>query len=353
MFGFKLLGSGPKYFAKVRDETMALIQSEPKAAAPPKARDANTYPVSGVKKLKFFNVKEACAEIDRLEAELAKRTTPTAMPPKATPTKPTPRTPAATLPTWRECESNLATARNTLTTRLNAISGCNFAGEVAERLGLTNATSPAAQGALVGALLTACWFAGDAETSTTAPAVETLESVRAAMEKERDPVKKGALAKKARELRGDGHMFKSLLIAGLLLVAGDGMAQGFSRSRFDYATPYSGGTNKATALSTNAYFVIPVPRSDNVALFCDFKFLNAPGAGDATTITIDFFRGFDGPAYETNIWQSWVVPGNSTTPASQMTNLVVAHVPYLRGRIRNFSTNSHATNITVAYSYKN
>jgi hypothetical protein len=352
MFGFKLLGSGPKYFAKVRDETMALVQSEPKAAAPPKAREANTYPVSGVKKLKFFNVKEACAEIDRLEAELAKRTTPPAMPPKATPAKTTPRTsaPASPLPSWSECSRDLAGAKSKLSARLNTHAGCDFADEILTETGLKIGSLDAQAASLLAANWIVCM---NSPSTPTTPAVETLESVRAAMEREKDPVKKGALAKRARELRGDGHMFKSLLIAGLLLVAGDGMAQGFSRSRFDYATPYSGGTNKATALSTNTYFVIPTTRSDNVALFCDFKFLNAPGAGDATTITIDFFRGFDGPAYETNIWQSWVVPGNSTTPASQMTNLVVAHVPYLRGRIRNFSTNSHATNITVAYSYKN
>lgn len=120
------------------------------------------------------------------------------------------------------------------------------------------------------------------------------------------------------------------------------------------ATTYTAGTNKAMALTTNAFFTIDVPRADStqVALLANYSFLNAPGAGDATSITIDFFRGIDSGSYETNAWFSWVVPGNSTTPASQVTNINVGAVGYLRARVKNFSTNAHATNILIQYGFR-
>lgn len=119
------------------------------------------------------------------------------------------------------------------------------------------------------------------------------------------------------------------------------------------ATSYTGGTNKAMAVTTNAFFTIDVPRSTDLALYCNYSFLNAPGAGDANSISIDFFRGLAPGAYETNAWFTWVVAGNSTTPRAEATNITVAGIPYLRARIKNFSTNSHATNILVQYGSKN
>jgi len=118
------------------------------------------------------------------------------------------------------------------------------------------------------------------------------------------------------------------------------------------ATTYNAGTNKAMALTTNAYFQVDVPRSEEVSLLCNYKFLNAPSGGDLNAIRIDFYRGIDPGKWETNVWRSWTVAGNSTTPSCDMTNLSVAGVPYLRARIANVGTNSHATNILVLYGSK-
>lgn len=147
--------------------------------------------------------------------------------------------------------------------------------------------------------------------------------------------------------------FLKFILCLFFLSSASTHAQRISRYSGAQATTYTAGTNKAMALTTNAYFTIDVPRSEQVALFCDFKFLNAPGAGDATYIDIDFFRGIDSGSYETNSWFTWRVPGNSTTPASQATNITLNGIGYLRARIKNFSTNAHATNVLVQYGFKN
>lgn len=120
------------------------------------------------------------------------------------------------------------------------------------------------------------------------------------------------------------------------------------------STSYTGGTNKAMALTTNAFFTIDVPRASDgqITLSVDYKFLNAPGSGDATSLRLDLFRGIDSGRYESNIWQSITIPGNSTTQVSTTFSLTIGAVPYLRGRLANLSTNAHGTNITVEYGFR-
>lgn len=117
-------------------------------------------------------------------------------------------------------------------------------------------------------------------------------------------------------------------------------------------TAISGGTNKAMALTTNAFIRLDVPRQSGIALYCQYKFLNAPGSADATSIRIDLFRGIDATARETNKWTSWTVAGNSTTVQSEVTNITVGDIPYLWAQVCNVGTNSHATNLYLLYSGK-
>lgn len=119
------------------------------------------------------------------------------------------------------------------------------------------------------------------------------------------------------------------------------------------ATSYTAGTNKVMALTTNAFFPIDVPPSaEAIMISVDYKFLNAPGAGDATSLRMDLFRGIDSGRYESNIWQSITIPGNSTTAVSTNFSLTVGAVAYLRGRLCNLSTNAHGTNVLVEYGFK-
>lgn len=140
---------------------------------------------------------------------------------------------------------------------------------------------------------------------------------------------------------------------GLALFLPSADAQLFGRYSGAQATDYTGGTNKAMALTTNAFFRIDVPRSEQLALFTSYKFLNAPGAGDRTSIGIRFFRGIDSGSYETNSWFEWTVAGNSTTPVGEVTNITVNGIGYLRAQIINYGTNAHATNVVFQYGFKN
>ena len=109
---------------------------------------------------------------------------------------------------------------------------------------------------------------------------------------------------------------------------------------------YSGTTAKIVAVSTNSYFTVGVSEQTELAMFINFKYLNAPGAGDVNRIDLQLYRGIDATKFETNVWQTLTFVAGSTTAAnSSMTNITVAGIPYLRGRFINVSTNSHATNV--------
>ena len=112
---------------------------------------------------------------------------------------------------------------------------------------------------------------------------------------------------------------------------------------------YSGGTNKAVAVSTNGYFTIGVAENTELFLFANFKYLNAVGAGDVNRLDLQLYRGIDGNTFESNVWQTLVFTANATTTTANSfgTNVTVAGIPYLRGRFINVSTNSHATNLLL------
>lgn len=116
-----------------------------------------------------------------------------------------------------------------------------------------------------------------------------------------------------------------------------------------YSTIIGGGTNKAMALTTNAYFEVSSEGATDVAFFIDFKYLNAVGAGDVNRLDMEVFRGIGGGIYESNVWQtiSFAAASTTTTARSTVTNLSLAGIPAIRCRFLNLSTNSHATNITV------
>lgn len=143
-----------------------------------------------------------------------------------------------------------------------------------------------------------------------------------------------------------------LTVATLTAIVPQSEAQGLRYSGAN-TTSYSAGTNKVMALTTNAFFTIDVPRTaETVAISVDYKFLNAPGAGDATSLRLDLFRGIDSGRYESNIWQSITIPGNSTTAISTNFSLTVGAIGYLRGRLCNLGTNAHGTNVLVEYGFK-
>lgn len=121
-----------------------------------------------------------------------------------------------------------------------------------------------------------------------------------------------------------------------------------------YVSVFGGGTNKAMALTTNAFFEIQSEAATDVAFFINFKYLNAVGAGDVNRIDMEVFRGIGGGIYESNVWQtiSFAANTTTTTAASTCTNLVFAGIPAVRCRFLNLSTNSHATNLTVLYRPK-
>ena len=84
-----------------------------------------------------------------------------------------------------------------------------------------------------------------------------------------------------------------LTVATLTAIVPQAGAQGLRYSGAQ-TTSYTGGTNKVMALTTNAFFSIDVPRTaETVAISVDYKFLNAPGSGDATSLRLDLFRGID------------------------------------------------------------
>ena len=145
----------------------------------------------------------------------------------------------------------------------------------------------------------------------------------------------------------------ALTLATLAVLAPRAEAQDGLRYSNATGTSYAAGTNKVMALTTNVFFPIDVPPSaEAIILSVDYKFLNAPGAGDATSLRLDLFRGIDSGRYESNIWQSITIPGNSTTAVSTNFSLTVGAVAYLRGRLVNLSTNAHGTNVLVEYAFK-
>lgn len=150
-------------------------------------------------------------------------------------------------------------------------------------------------------------------------------------------------------------VFKLLTVAALVMTACGVSAQGFSKFNPGTQLPLlNGGTNKVTALTTNGYINLDIPKAEKLALFVDVKHLNASGAGDTDQIDIQFFRGLDSSRFETNAWFTWVVPtGASTAAASTATNIDVGSIPYLRARFANRSTNAHGTNILFHYGFKN
>ena len=112
---------------------------------------------------------------------------------------------------------------------------------------------------------------------------------------------------------------------------------------------YSGTTTNARILSvsTNSYFTIGVSEQTELAMFMNFKYLNAVGAGDVNRIDLQLYRGVDASKFESNVWQTLTFVANATTTTANasMTNITVAGIPYLRGRFVNVSTNAHATNV--------
>jgi hypothetical protein len=175
MFGIKLLGSGSKFFKTRQREVEAVraaglpelatpkMDNTPPAAVPPASR----------KPWRFHNISKANEEILRLEGELARggRSVPSPAPsvtkPATASTTPMPTKPITTvlqspLPTWAQCSKDLRCTTAQLSACLRARSGCDFGAEVIEATGLNHAT-PDAQ---VGALLTACWLAGDSDATS-------------------------------------------------------------------------------------------------------------------------------------------------------------------------------------------
>lgn len=143
-----------------------------------------------------------------------------------------------------------------------------------------------------------------------------------------------------------------LLTVAVLLFAVGASAQQFQG--FKYTTLLNGGTNKLTAVTTNSYLSLDLPKSEKVCLIVNASHLNASGAGDVDAYNLQIFRGFEGRVYETNAWQTIVFPTGSSTAANcVVTNISVDSVPYLRCRFTNLSTNSHVTNLFFAYGYKN
>jgi len=141
-------------------------------------------------------------------------------------------------------------------------------------------------------------------------------------------------------------------LAALITIAPRAEAQ-YLRYSGAQATSYTAGTNRVLVLSTNAFFTIDTPRTaENVLISVDYKFHAAPAGGDVTGIRLDLFRGIDSGRYESNIWQSITIPGNSTTPISTNFSLAIGAAGYLRGRFVNLSTNAIATNVLVEYGFK-
>lgn len=189
----KLLGRGMKYFRKVEAEAAAERAAMREAPAKPLAalvpelsqpKPTTITPRPGVKPFKFHNITQANAEIARLESLLG-----AGRPAPSPATKP--GTPAVTgaksfmakqkstpLPSWAECSKNFSTAKASLTDRLKIRSGCDFASEVIEATGLTNASLEAQ----TGALMTACWLAGDSDQSSAPAATTTAFDTYCAMQ---------------------------------------------------------------------------------------------------------------------------------------------------------------------------
>jgi hypothetical protein len=147
------------------------------------------------------------------------------------------------------------------------------------------------------------------------------------------------------------NWIKTATISLFAIVALSANAQQFSG--FKSTTLLNGGTNRVLAVSTNSLLTIAVPKSEELTLYIDYKYLNAPGAGDATSLSIPFYRGMDGGGYETTAWFTWVPAGNTTTSNTVVTNITVASISALQCRLINYSTNAHATNITFKYGFKN
>lgn len=123
----------------------------------------------------------------------------------------------------------------------------------------------------------------------------------------------------------------------------------------NYSTIIGGGTNKAVAVSTNAYFEINCESATDLAVAINFSYLNAVGAGDVNRLDLELFRGIGGGIFESNVWQTlgFSAAATTTTPRCTVTNWSVAGIPALRCRWLNVSTNAHATNITVLVRPKN
>src|SRR5689334_2481948 len=92
--------------------------------------------LSPSKPLRFAKVREANVEIERLESELAKRTTPPPMPTPSSKPTPQPAGPASPLPSWSECSRDFASAKTKLVTRLNAWAGRDCLDEILKGTGM-------------------------------------------------------------------------------------------------------------------------------------------------------------------------------------------------------------------------
>lgn len=139
-------------------------------------------------------------------------------------------------------------------------------------------------------------------------------------------------------------LFSLLMLAGFAVsvsaqtVALPGSAQ----------TIIGGGTNKAAALTTNAFYEINCENAEKISLGINFSYLNAPGAGDVNRLDMRVFRGIGNGFWDSNAWQTIsFAAGSSTAAAATVTNLTVDGIHSLRVQFVNVSTNSHATNLTL------
>ena len=288
------------------------------------------------------------AQTAAMERELAGTPPPL---PKAAPAALVPPTPVPAPPAVPEVvrASVASSARpEVLRAEINGWAGCEFAEDVLLRSGLAKASDMETAAAL--RALHVVTFS-DSRADEDGSAVTEEATLRAQLEKERDPAAKAGLARKLRALR-DGGEWIGVLILLLLTILPARAQQGIGYSGSTTQQILSGGTNKAVALSTNWIPQIDLSRQEFAALFCNYSFLNAPAGGDSPNIRIDFFRGITAGTFETNAWFSWTVPGNSTTAAAQATNINVGSIPFLRARVANVGTNAHATNLSLTLNWK-
>lgn len=147
-------------------------------------------------------------------------------------------------------------------------------------------------------------------------------------------------------------------LVALLSVTFTSDAQWISKWSGEQTTTYNGGTNTASALTTNRYFTIDVPKAGgDLAVYVNYSYPVTLASGDGPML-MKFYRGIDAGKFETNAYLTWSIPTNTvlfTTPISVFLTTNVSGIPYLRAHICNPSTNAtgRSTNLYVSYGFKN